>query len=142
MQAFISHHRNSTEHLNCMKLWKELAVRIRTGEPIDKREMVLLDCILDINTEQLSFVIRVVSLMEKPQIREYFVGFLEAEDSTGQCLASTILRRFEELGIPFENCREQSYDNEANMKVKKREFKPGSWKRIYKISFCNVLHTH
>ncbi len=45
--------------------------------------------------------------------------FLEAEESTGQHLASMILTRLEELGIPFEDCRGQSYNNIM-------EFKPGS----------------
>ncbi|KAI7800882.1 transposase [Triplophysa rosa] len=76
---------------------------------------VILDCTPDIShTEQLSVVIGVVSLMEKPHIREHFIGFLEAEESTGQHLASMILTRLEELGIPFEDCRGQSYDNGAN----------------------------
>jgi len=76
---------------------------------------IILDCTPDIShTEQLSMVIRVVSLMEKPHIREHFMGFVEAEESTGQHLASMILTRLEELGIPFEDCRGQSYDNGAN----------------------------
>ncbi len=44
------------------------------------------------------------------------MGFLEAEESTSQHLASMILTRLEELGIPFEDCRGQSYDNVANKK--------------------------
>lgn len=60
------------------------------------------------HTEQLSVVIRVVSLMKKPHIKEHFMGFLEAEESTGHHLASMILTRLEELGIPFEDCRGQS----------------------------------
>ena len=48
------------------------------------------------------------------------MGFLEAEESTGQHLASMILTRLEELGIPFEDCRGQSYDNGANMKGKNK----------------------
>ncbi|XP_077052859.1 zinc finger MYM-type protein 1-like [Siphateles boraxobius] len=82
---------------------------------------IILDCTPDIShTEQLSVVIRVVSLMEKPHIREHFMGFLEAEESTGQHLESMILTRLEELGIPFEDCRGQSYDNGANMKGKNK----------------------
>ena len=58
--------------------------------------------------------------MEKPHITEHCMGFLEAEESTGQHLASMILTRLEELGIPFEDCRGQSYDNGANMKGKNK----------------------
>ncbi len=80
---------------------------------------IILDCTPD-HTEQLSVVIRVLSLMEKPHIREHFIGFLEAEESTGQHLASMILTRLEELVILFEDCRGQSYDNGANMKGKNK----------------------
>ncbi len=81
---------------------------------------IILDCTPDIShTEQLSVVIRVVSLMEKPRIREHVMVFLEVEESTGQQLASMILTRLEELGIPYEDCRGQSYNNIM-------EFKPGS----------------
>lgn len=227
---YLTSHENSTEHLNCMKAWKELSVRLKSGTTIDKQEMalleaervrwravltrltaivqslairnlalrghtetlftpsngnflkevelmarfdpimkdhlnrvergtashnsylghhvqnelidllsskiisaivddikqakffsIILDCTPDIShTEQLSVVIRVVSLMEKPHIREHFMGFLEAEESTGQHLESMILTRLEELGIPFEDCRGQSYDNGANMKGKNK----------------------
>lgn len=56
-------------------------------------------------------MIRIVSLEEKPYIKEHFMGFLEAEESTGQHLASLIVKRLEELKVPFEDCREQSHDN-------------------------------
>lgn len=36
-------HEKSPEHLNCMKAWKELAVRLRSGETIDKQEEALLE---------------------------------------------------------------------------------------------------
>ncbi|KAK0144203.1 Zinc finger MYM-type protein 1 [Merluccius polli] len=48
------------------------------------------------------------------------MGFLEAEESTGENLSTLILRRLEELSIPFEDCRGQSYDNGANMKGKRK----------------------
>ncbi|KAK0140221.1 Zinc finger MYM-type protein 1 [Merluccius polli] len=59
---------------------------------------IILDCTPDIShTEQLSVVIRVVSLKEKPHIKEHFMGFLEAEEaSTCQHLASMILTRIME----------------------------------------------
>ncbi len=34
---------NSPEHLKCMKAWKELAVRLRSGETIDKQQVALLE---------------------------------------------------------------------------------------------------
>ena len=77
---------------------------------------IILDFTPDIShTEQLSVVIRVVTDGEAP----YQGTFLEAE-STGHHLASMILTRLEELGIPFEDCRGQSYDNGENMKGKNK----------------------
>uniref|UniRef100_A0AAQ4PYZ4 TTF-type domain-containing protein n=2 Tax=Gasterosteus aculeatus aculeatus TaxID=481459 RepID=A0AAQ4PYZ4_GASAC len=226
---YLTSHENSIEHLNCMKAWKELSVRLQSGKTIDNLEMalleaervrwrevltrltaivqslavrnlalrghtetlftpsnghflkevelmamfdpimkehlhrvergtsqnsylghhvqneliellssqiisaivddikqakffsVILDCTPDIShIEQLSVVIRVVSLMEKPHVMEHFRGFLEAEESTGQNLASMILTKLEDLGIPFQDCRGQSYDNGANMRGKNK----------------------
>ncbi len=42
MRALTSHE-NSPEHLNCMKAWKELTVRLRSGETTDKQQVALLD---------------------------------------------------------------------------------------------------
>lgn len=39
---------------------------------------------------------------------------------TGLNLSNLILNKLKELGIPFENCRGQAYDNGANMKGKKQ----------------------
>lgn len=41
---------------------------------------IILDCTSDVShTEQLSVVIRIVSLKEEPHIKEHFMGVLEAE---------------------------------------------------------------
>lgn len=39
----LTSHNNSPEHLNSMKVWKELAVRIKKGVTIDNQEMTLLE---------------------------------------------------------------------------------------------------
>lgn len=78
---------------------------------------IILDCTPDLShKEQLSVIVRIVSLEDKPQVKEHFLGFLVAEQSTGESLTLLILKRLEELNIPFEDCRGQSYDNGANMK--------------------------
>ena len=41
--TYLTSHENSPEHLKCMKAWKELAVRLKSGETIDKKEMALLE---------------------------------------------------------------------------------------------------
>ncbi|KAK0137815.1 Zinc finger MYM-type protein 1 [Merluccius polli] len=101
---------------------------------------IILDCTPDIShTEQLSVVIRVVSLIEKPHIKEHFMGFLEAEESTGQHLASMILTM---LGIPFEDCRGQSYDNGANMKGKNKGVQARLLEKNPRALFCHVGRIH
>ncbi len=137
----LTSHENSPEHLNCMKAWKELAVRLRSGETIDKQQVALLEAervrwraVLT----RLTAIVQSLAVLNLalrghtetlftpsngnflPHIREHFMGFLEAEESTGQHLASMILTRLEELEIPFEDCRGQSYDNGANMKGKNK----------------------
>ena len=82
---------------------------------------IILDCTPDLrHKEQLSVIVRTVSQGDLPQVKEYFLGFLVAEETTGESLSSLILNRLEELNIPFENCRGQSYDNGANMKGKNK----------------------
>ena len=75
------------------------------------------DCTPDLsNKEQLSVIVRIVLLEDITQIIEHFMGFLVAVESTGEGLSSLIFKKLEELNIPFENCRGQSYDNGTNMK--------------------------
>ncbi|XP_036004551.1 zinc finger MYM-type protein 1 [Fundulus heteroclitus] len=82
---------------------------------------IILDCSPDLNDkDQLSVVVRIVSQDDVPQVKEHFLGFLVAEQSTGEHLSSLILKRLEELNIPFEDCRGQSYDNGANVKGKNK----------------------
>ncbi|XP_041852965.1 zinc finger MYM-type protein 1-like [Melanotaenia boesemani] len=82
---------------------------------------IILDCTPDLShLEQMSIVIRTVKLGEAPEIKEHFLGFLTAPETTGLGLSNLILNRLEELNIPFSNCRGQSYDNGANMKGKNK----------------------
>ncbi|XP_065684007.1 zinc finger MYM-type protein 1-like [Hydra vulgaris] len=69
--------------------------------------------------EQLSLTIRVVtfnSIQNKYEIAEFFIGFFEASDSTGEGLAKLILTHLEKLGFELKWLRGQGYDNGANMK--------------------------
>lgn len=70
-------------------------------------------------TEQVSHTIRTVAV-HNVEVKEYFMGFLESEESTGEGLSSLILNRLQDLNISFEDCRGQSYDNGANMDGKKK----------------------
>ena len=82
---------------------------------------IILDCTPDVgHQEQMSVVVRIVSLGKTPEIKEHFLGFLIAPESTGLRLSKLILNRLEELNIPFKDCSGQSYDNGANMKGKNK----------------------
>ncbi|XP_076030856.1 uncharacterized protein LOC143019040 [Oratosquilla oratoria] len=73
---------------------------------------IILDCTPDLShKEQLSVIIRIVAAEGTAQIKEYFMGFLEAEQTTREGLSTLILKKLKELNIPFEDCRGQSYDN-------------------------------
>ncbi|KAG1973804.1 zinc finger MYM-type protein 1-like isoform X2 [Pimephales promelas] len=82
---------------------------------------IILDCTPDVSHhEQMSVVVRTVTLGKTPEIKEHFLGFLIAPESTGLGLSTQILNRLDELNIPFQDCRGQSYDNGANMKGKNK----------------------
>ena len=78
---------------------------------------IILDCTPDVShQEQMSVVIRTVKMDKTPEIKEHFMGFLVASETTGLGLSSLIIKKLTELNIPLEDCRGQSYDNGANMK--------------------------
>lgn len=68
----------------------------------------------------MSVIVRIVCSQTQPDIKEYFLGYIDMEQTTGLNLFTTILNRLKELGIPFENCRGHAYDSGANMKGKKQ----------------------
>lgn len=82
---------------------------------------LILDCTPDVSHhEQMFVVVCILTLGKTPQIKEHFSGFLITPESTGLGLYNLILKRLEEQNIHFQDCREQSYDNGANMKVKNK----------------------
>ncbi|XP_061880986.1 zinc finger MYM-type protein 1-like [Entelurus aequoreus] len=99
------------------RIIKRIVEKIKTS----KYFSIILACTPDLShKEQLSVIVRIVSQEDIPQVKEHFLGFLVAEESTGDTLSTLILKRLEELNIPFEDCRGQSYDNGANMKGKNK----------------------
>ena len=51
-------------------------------------------------------------------VKEAFLGYLRVDNSTGRGLLDTFMKRAEELGLNFADCRGQCYDNGANKKGK------------------------
>lgn len=64
---------------------------------------IVLDCTQDVShQEQMSVVVRIVSLVKTPEIKEHCLGFLIAPESIGLGLSTLILKSLEELNIPFQ----------------------------------------
>jgi hypothetical protein len=89
---------------------------------IAKYFSIIADCTPDVilsHIEPLSLTVRVVafnSIKNKYEIEEFFIGFFEASDSTGEGLSELILTHLEKLGFELKWLRGQGYDNGANKK--------------------------
>lgn len=104
---------------------------------------IILDCTPDAShKEQMSVVLRSVSLKPKPEVKEYFLGYLVVEETTGLNLSNVILDKLEELQIPFENCRGQAYDNGANMKGKNQGVQARLLQKKPKSPVCPLWRTY
>ena len=80
-----------------------------------------LDCTSDIfHKEQMTVILRFVQCDEEDgvTVKEAFLGYLRVDDSTGRGLLDSFVKRAEELGLNFADCRMQCYDNGANIKGK------------------------
>ena len=82
---------------------------------------IIADCSPDVShKEQLSLTIRIVNISEYPiKINEHFLGFFNVNDTTGLGLTEIIIGALNDFGLNISFCREQGYDNGANMKGKK-----------------------
>lgn len=75
--------------------------------------LIILDCTPDIShTEQMTLIYRIIHDTGKEyEIKEFFLRFLNAVETTGEGLTNLFLNELKKLEIPLENCRGQSYDN-------------------------------
>lgn len=104
---------------------------------------IILDCTPDAShKEQMSVILsHSVSLKPKPEVKEYFLGYLVVEETTGLNLSNVILDKLEELQILFENCRGQTYNNGANMKGKTQGARARLLKKNLKSPVCPLWST-
>ena len=81
---------------------------------------IILDCTPDMSHhEQMSVILRYVLCNEEAAVvKETFFGYLRISDSTGKGLLDAFLEKATELQLELSDCRDQSYDNGANIKGK------------------------
>ncbi|XP_015270496.1 PREDICTED: uncharacterized protein LOC107113656 [Gekko japonicus] len=101
---------------------------------------VILDCTPDVShTEQMTATVRFVSVIKPPDtemsepevtIREHFLGFVLLKETTGAFMTETLLGLLDQMGLPLEDLRGQSYDNGSNMRGKEH----GVQKRVLDIN--------
>ena len=81
---------------------------------------VMLDCTPDAShQEQMTLILRCVDgSLKSFEIKEYFVEFLQVDDTTGQGLFQVLQNVLNSHELDIDNIRGQGYDNGANMKGK------------------------
>lgn len=92
----------------------------RILEPLKESRFysIIADEVTDVfaNQEVLSVCVRFIdTTTNRPHVKELFLGFLHIERSTGQDIATAILRLLREAGLQLENIRGQAYDGASAM---------------------------
>ncbi|XP_066947110.1 uncharacterized protein [Macrobrachium rosenbergii] len=133
---YCHHMKKLPDHLDNVGKWKELEQRLKKHKTIDDetqraRERVeiignkswndLLPYTPDVShVEQVTVIIRFVQVDEDNAViavREHSLGYVPLQETTGACMAETILEDFKKMDLCIDNLRGQGYDNGSNMKA-------------------------
>lgn len=97
-----------------IKLMGHKVLRSLIGDKVSTVVLIIMaDKTTDVsNREQLVVTLRWVT--ETYEIREYFCGLLQLDETTLVCIHITISQYLMSLGIPFKSCRGQAYDSASS----------------------------
>lgn len=81
---------------------------------------VILDCTPDAgHVEQITMVFRYVHIQnDEVEVRENFIGFFQADKSTGEFFYDFLIQKLNHLALNIDHMRGQGYDNGSNMSGK------------------------
>lgn len=87
---------------------------------------IIIDCTPDKSyVEQMTIIFRfVVKVNGKFEIKEHFMGFVVANDATGEGLTKTILKAIDALGLSLSNCRSNMKGKHVGVQARIREIEP------------------